>query len=119
MELVPEAFCALYTRSYLKVVDRAPLLWAYLYQRTDQRRPASKDDAVRRAIPALSALAVTIGDPAVRHRGTIGGSLANNDPAADYPAAAIALGATIHTDRRAIAADDFFAGLFATVRGLW
>ena len=55
-----------------------------------------------------------IGDPAVRHMGTIGGSLANNDPAADYPAAILALDATIHTNKREIKADDFFAGLFET-----
>ena len=66
------------------------------------------------AIPALADLAGMIGDPAVREMGTIGGSLANNDPAADYPAAVLALGATIHTARRALAAEDFFAGLFAT-----
>ena len=71
-------------------------------------------DVVRNAIPALAALAGTVGDPAVRHMGTLGGSLANNDPAADYPAAVLALGATVHTDRRKIAAGDFFAGLFAT-----
>ncbi|MDH3194841.1 MAG: FAD binding domain-containing protein, partial [Hyphomicrobiales bacterium] len=71
-------------------------------------------DAVRGAIPALAALAGNIGDPHVRHRGTIGGSLANNDPAADYPAAVLALAATIHTDKRQIAADDYFAGLFET-----
>lgn len=69
---------------------------------------------VRRAIPALADLAGDIGDPQVRNRGTIGGSIANNDPAADYPAAVLALGATIHTDRRRIAADDFFTGLFET-----
>lgn len=69
---------------------------------------------VREAIPALSELAELIGDPAVRHRGTIGGSVANNDPAADYPAACIALGATITTNKRKIAADDFFKGLFET-----
>ncbi len=55
-----------------------------------------------------------IGDPHVRHRGTIGGSVANNDPAADYPAALLALGATIATNKREIKADDFFKGLFAT-----
>ncbi len=66
------------------------------------------------AIPALAALAATIGDPAVRHMGTLGGSLANNDPAADYPAAALALGATIHTSKRQIGAADFFTGLFTT-----
>jgi carbon-monoxide dehydrogenase medium subunit len=69
---------------------------------------------VKAAIPALAALAGMIGDDAVRHRGTIGGSIANNDPAADYPAAALALGATIKTDRRSITADDFFTGMFST-----
>jgi aerobic carbon-monoxide dehydrogenase medium subunit len=64
--------------------------------------------------PAISHLAAHIGDPAVRHRGTIGGSIANNDPAADYPAAMIALGATIVTDKRSLSADDFFTGLFET-----
>jgi aerobic carbon-monoxide dehydrogenase medium subunit len=71
-------------------------------------------DTVQKAIPALSYLASLIGDPAVRHRGTIGGSLANNDPAADYPAAVLALGATVKTNRRSISADDFFKGLFTT-----
>ncbi len=70
--------------------------------------------AAQKAIPAVAHLASIIGDPAVRHRGTIGGSIANNDPAADYPAAALALGATIKTNKRSIAADDFFKGLFAT-----
>ena len=70
--------------------------------------------AVREAIPALCDLADGIGDPQVRNAGTIGGSIANNDPAADYPAACVALGATITTDRREIAADDFFTGLFET-----
>ena len=74
----------------------------------------SDSGAVKTSIPALAALAGTIGDPAVRHMGTLGGSIANNDPAADYPAALVALGATVHTDRRAIAAEDFFAGLFST-----
>jgi carbon-monoxide dehydrogenase medium subunit len=69
---------------------------------------------VQRAIPALSHLASLIGDPAVRYRGTIGGSLANNDPAADYPAAVLALGATVKTNKRSITADDFFKGLFST-----
>jgi carbon-monoxide dehydrogenase medium subunit len=69
---------------------------------------------VARAIPALAYLAEAIGDPAVRHMGTLGGSLANNDPAADYPAAVLALGAVIKTRRRAVAADDFFTGMFAT-----
>jgi len=70
--------------------------------------------AAQKAIPALAHLASVIGDPAVRHRGTIGGSIANNDPAADYPAALVALGATVKTNKRAISADDFFKGLFAT-----
>ena len=69
---------------------------------------------VRAAIPALAALAGGIGDKQVRARGTIGGSVANNDPAADYPAALLALRATVHTTARKIAADDFFQGLFAT-----
>jgi carbon-monoxide dehydrogenase medium subunit len=70
--------------------------------------------AAKKAIPALSYLASLIGDPAVRHRGTLGGSIANNDPAADYPAAVLALGATIKTNKRSISADDFFKGLFTT-----
>jgi carbon-monoxide dehydrogenase medium subunit len=69
---------------------------------------------LRRAIPALANLAGLIGDPQVRNRGTLGGSIANADPAADYPAALVALGATVHTSQRAIAADDFFTGLFET-----
>jgi carbon-monoxide dehydrogenase medium subunit len=71
-------------------------------------------DAVRKAIPALAYLASLIGDPAVRHMGTIGGSLANNDPAADFPAAVMALNAMIKTDKRTIPAEDFFTGLFST-----
>jgi carbon-monoxide dehydrogenase medium subunit len=70
--------------------------------------------SAQKAIPALAHLASLIGDPAVRYCGTIGGSIANNDPAADYPAAVLALGATIKTNKRNIAADDFFEGLFAT-----
>jgi len=66
------------------------------------------------AYPALAALAGNIGDPAVRNRGTIGGSLANNDPSACYPAAALASGATIVTNAREIAADDYFQGMFTT-----
>jgi len=69
---------------------------------------------VRQAIPALADLAGRIGDRQVRNAGTLGGSLANNDPAACYPAATLGLGATIHTSRRTLAADDFFQGLFAT-----
>ena len=70
--------------------------------------------AVKQAIPALAGLAEGIGDRQVRNRGTLGGSLANNDPAADYPAAVLALGATVHTNKRKIAADDFFKGMYET-----
>jgi aerobic carbon-monoxide dehydrogenase medium subunit len=69
---------------------------------------------VQQAIPALAKMAGMIGDPAVRHMGTIGGSIANNDPNADYPAACLGLGATIITNKRRIAADDFFTGMFST-----
>jgi carbon-monoxide dehydrogenase medium subunit len=68
----------------------------------------------KRAIPAIVHLTQVLGDPAVRYRGTVGGSLANNDPAADYPAAVLALDATIRTDKREIKAADFFAGLMST-----
>ncbi len=71
-------------------------------------------DLVKSVIPGLHELAGLIGDPQVRNRGTIGGSLANSDPAADYPAAVLALNAAIKTDRRSIAADDYFTGLFQT-----
>ncbi len=69
---------------------------------------------VRAALPVLAALAECIGDAQVRNRGTMGGSVANSDPAADYPAAVIGLGATIHTNQRTIAADDYFQDLFET-----
>lgn len=69
---------------------------------------------VRIAIPALAVLAGSIGDRMVRNMGTLGGSLANNDPAADYPAAVVGLAATVHTNTRKIAADDFFTGLYGT-----
>jgi carbon-monoxide dehydrogenase medium subunit len=71
-------------------------------------------DVVKSAIPALADLADGIGDPQVRNRGTLGGSIANNDPAADYPGAVVALGATVHTNKRKIAGDDFFTGMFET-----
>jgi carbon-monoxide dehydrogenase medium subunit len=73
-----------------------------------------RHEGVAKAIPGLSWLAAHIGDPQVRNRGTIGGSVANNDPAACYPSAVLALGATVVTDRREIAADDFFQGMFTT-----
>ena len=72
------------------------------------------DKAAKKAIPALAALAAGIGDPQVRNRGTIGGSISNNDPAADYPAACVVLGATIVTSDRKLPADKFFTGMFET-----
>ena len=74
---------------------------------------ASSKEVIK-SIPSLSALAEGIGDPQVRNRGTIGGSVANNDPAADYPSACLALNATIHTSKRKILADKFFKGMFET-----
>jgi carbon-monoxide dehydrogenase medium subunit len=74
----------------------------------------NRSPVVQRAIPALAALAHLIGDPAVRNRGTIGGSIANNDPAADYPAALVGLGGTVRSNKREIAADQFFTGMFET-----
>src|SRR6195256_3244681 len=69
---------------------------------------------VKKAIPAIAHLTSVLGDPQVRYRGTLGGSIANNDPAADFPAAVLALGATVKTNKRSIAADAFFKGLFTT-----
>ena len=74
----------------------------------------ARSTEILRAIPALAALAGGIGDNQVRARGTIGGSLANNDPSACYPSAALALGATITTNKRAIPADQYFTGMFST-----
>ena len=74
----------------------------------------SRSDLLRRRIPALSRLAGGIGDSQVRNRGTIGGSVSNSDPAADYPAGVLGLGATLKTTKRTIAADDFFVGMFET-----
>ena len=76
----------------------------------------SSSPEVRRAIPTLAGLAGSIGDRHVRHRGTIGGSTANNDPAADYPSAVLALGGTVVTDRRSVPAGQFFTGLYETCR---
>ncbi|MEO0638050.1 MAG: xanthine dehydrogenase family protein subunit M, partial [Pseudomonadota bacterium] len=73
-----------------------------------------ENDLVGQHVPVLADLAGKIGDPHVRAMGTIGGSVANNDPAADYPAAMLALGATIRTDKREISAEDFFEGMFST-----
>jgi carbon-monoxide dehydrogenase medium subunit len=80
-------------------------------------KDVSTSPVVKKAIPALAKLAGTIGDPAVRNRGTLGGSIANNDPAADYPAALVALGATVITNKRKIPVEKFFKGLFETALG--
>lgn len=81
---------------------------------TTTHAEVAASSVVRKAIPALAGMVGTIGDRHVRNRGTIGGSVANNDPAADYPAAVLGLGATVVTDRRRIAADDFFVALYET-----
>src|ERR1700704_397707 len=81
---------------------------------TARHADVASSATVGEAIPALAELAGMIGDPAVRHRGTLGGSVANNDPNADYPAACLALAATIITTKRKIPADEFFKGLFET-----
>lgn len=79
-----------------------------------RHRDVANSPIVQEAMPGLAAFATLIGDPHVRNRGTIGGSIANNDPNADYPAACLGLGATIITTKRKIAADDFFTGMFET-----
>jgi len=81
---------------------------------TTTHAEVASSDLVRQKIPGLASLASLIGDPPVRHLGTIGGSIANNDPAADYPAAVLALKATVQTSKRTIGADNFFTGLFET-----
>ena len=81
---------------------------------TTTHAAVASDALVKSKIPALSHLADGIGDAQVRNRGTIGGSIANSDPAADYPAGLVGLGATVKTNKREIAADDFFTGLFET-----
>ena len=82
--------------------------------RATTHREVSQSADVKGAIPTLAALAGSIGDPQVRHLGTIGGSVANNDPAADYPSAVLALAGTVHTNKRQIAADEYFTGLYTT-----
>ena len=81
---------------------------------TARHADVASSSVVQSAIPALAALADGIGDPQVRNCGTIGGSIANADPAADYPAAVVGLGASVRTNRRTIPGDDFFTGLFET-----
>ena len=75
---------------------------------------AANSPVLQQALPGLASVPASVGDPQVRNRGTIGGSIANNDPNADYPAAVLGLGATIITNKRRIAADDFFTGMFST-----
>ena len=77
----------------------------------------ASSDVVKRVIPSLAELAELIGDPQVRNRGTIGGSISNNDPAADYPGALLALGATVRTNKRELPADAFLTGMFETALG--
>lgn len=81
---------------------------------TTTHAEVANSELVKAALPGLAALAGGIGDPHVRHKGTIGGSIANNDPAADYPAGLLALGATIVTNKRKLAAAEFFSGMFST-----
>jgi carbon-monoxide dehydrogenase medium subunit len=81
---------------------------------TAKHAEVANSPIVGEAFPALAELAALIGDPAVRHKGTIGGSLANNDPTADYPAAVLAMGATIVTNKRKLKPEEFFQGLFTT-----
>ena len=95
--------------SGVKIEDNTVTILA----RTPHAQVASNTD-LQTKLPALTKLAGGIGDPMVRNRGTIGGSTANSDPAADYPASIVGLGATVHTDRRQISADDFFLDLFET-----
>ncbi|SKA11915.1 carbon-monoxide dehydrogenase medium subunit [Enhydrobacter aerosaccus] len=108
----PEALVDLSSIADLKGIasDGKTLTIGAMTRHADVARSAE----VAKAIPGLARLAGRIGDPQVRNRGTLGGSLANNDPAADYPAAVLALGATLVTSRREIAADEFFRGMFET-----
>ncbi len=97
-------------RPLREIRDGDPLVIGALATHDD----VATSSVVRQKIPGLASLAAGIGDAQVRNRGTLGGSLAHADPAADYPAAVLALGATIETDRRKIAVDDYFTGLFTT-----
>lgn len=95
--------------SGIEVKDGALIIGA-----ATRHQQVASSKVVQDALPALACLAAGIGDPQVRNRGTIGGSVANNDPAADYPSAVLGLNAKVITNRREIAADDFFLGMFAT-----
>lgn len=121
MTLIPTLKARLARPSHLIDIGRLPELRGVALEHgvlaigaATRHHEVASSGMVQRAIPALAYLASLIGDPQVRNRGTFGGSVANNDPAADCPAAALALGATIVTDRREIAAGDFFQGMFAT-----
>ena len=96
----------------IKVESRAVTIGAMT-----RHAEVASSSGIGEAIPALADLAGSIGDRQVRNMGTLGGSVAHNDPAADYPAAVLGLGATIHTNRRAIAADEFFKGMYETALG--
>jgi carbon-monoxide dehydrogenase medium subunit len=108
----PSALISIATIPQLKGIRREGSALVIGAGTTHAEVAASKD--VKSAIPGLAALAEQIGDPQVRNRGTLGGSVAHNDPAADYPAALLALSATVVTDRRELSADDFFTGMFET-----
>lgn len=121
MTLVPTLKQRLAAPSHLVDVTRLPELQGITLEGGTLRIGAAtrhaevaRSPVVRTALPALARLASLIGDQQVRNRGTMGGSLANSDPAADYPAAVLGLGATLVTDRRRIAADAFFLGMFQT-----
>ena len=96
--------------SGIKISSKSVIIGA-----TTKHVEVANSKELKKAIPSLSSLAEGIGDPQVRNRGTIGGSIANNDPSADYPSACIALNATIHTNDRKIEASKFFKGMFETV----
>ena len=95
--------------SGIKVSGKSVIIGA-----TTKHVEVANSKEIKKAIPSLASLAEGIGDPQVRNRGTIGGSIANNDPSADYPSACIALDATIHTNDRKIEASKFFKGMFET-----
>jgi len=110
--LAPEAFIDLGAIAELRGIRAAGKSLTVGAMTTHAAVAASQE--VRSLLPALAALAAGIGDPQVRNRGTIGGSLANSDPAADYPAAVLALNATVRTNKREVPADSFFKGVFET-----
>lgn len=108
----PSTLISISAISHLKGIRREGSVLVIGAGTTHAEVAASKD--VKGAIPGLAALAEQIGDPQVRNRGTLGGSVAHNDPAADYPAALLALNATVVTDRRELGAETFFTGMFET-----